>query len=519
MFKLIDKFKSAINGVIHGFDRIVFQGFLMPIMYPEGAMSFLDQKNILYKDAKNWFQHHTDNILSSLESQVIDQCGHSIEYLASSNIRKEAVAHQRQEERGIRSGLIGAWSCVEAGNSFRIAPSEGRPVLRWVQTRCKHIYLYLDHEDYGFMNIRIQSWFPYKIQIALNGREWLSRQLQKSNVDFVRHRNKFLHIDDYDKAQSLLHAQLDTDWCSMLNGFLPLAFPTMVETVGPEMTYTWTCWQSEWASDMIFNDTSGLSAIMESCVKHTLTSGHAGRIYRFFGRPVNKLDQPHHAFSGNIQTRTMDTSEGIRVRHWIDHNSVKLYNEQNVIRIETTINQPSAFKVNRKKQGAPESAPKERLALRKGVADVKLRAHVSQEVNDRFSEHLAATHETIPMKDVLAPVLGRKTIKRRKIRPIDPIGKDREFLAAIADQRFVVNGFSNKDLREVLTTSPRFSQKTEKQISGAITRLIRLMRDHSLIRKLPRQNRYRLTTQGQKITTLVMAALAASTKDLLDHAA
>ena len=163
----------------------------------------------------------------------------------------------------------------------------------------------------------------------------------------------------------------------------------------------------------------------------------------------------------------------------------------------TTINKPNVFKVNRKKQGAQESAPKERLPMRKGIADVKLRAKVSQEVNDRFSEHLDATHDMIPMIKTLSPILNRKTIKGRKVRALDPMGKDRKVLA----------GYH------------QFENKSKKQLSGAATRLIRLMRDHGLIRKLPSQHLYRMTPQGQKITVLIQAALAASTKEILDCAA
>ena len=62
------------------------------------------------------------------------------------------------------------------------------------------------------MNIRLQTWFPYNIQICLNGREWLRRGLEKEGIDFHVHGNKFLHIADYQKAQQLLE-QFDT-WLS-----------------------------------------------------------------------------------------------------------------------------------------------------------------------------------------------------------------------------------------------------------------------------------------------------------------
>ena len=114
------------------------------------------------------------------------------------------------------------------------------------------------------------------------------------------------------------------------------------------------------------------------------------------------------------------------------------------------------------------------------------------------------------MVETLSPILNRKTIKGRKVRALNPMGKDREVLRTIADQRFAVNGFSNKNLREILAGHHQFGNKSKKQLSGAVTRLIRLMRDHGLIRKLPGQHRYRMTPQGQKITALIQAALAAS---------
>jgi hypothetical protein len=70
----------------------------------------------------------------------------------------------------------------------------GFPQLRWEEVRCKHLYLYLDHQDYGFCNLRIQTWFPYQIQIALNGREWLRRQLDKAGIAYQRSGNKFLEL-------------------------------------------------------------------------------------------------------------------------------------------------------------------------------------------------------------------------------------------------------------------------------------------------------------------------------------
>ena len=519
MEQFTELFRNATIGVLHGFDRIVFQGFLMPLMYANGAMGFFDRRGILYKDAKLWVMRQTNSLASAVEQWALKECGTGTIYLQSSNTRKEALVRKRQEETGIQTGLIGVWSCVEAGGSYRIIPAKGKPALRWVYTRCKHLYLYMDHPTYGFMHIRVQTWFPYKIQIAMNGREWLSRQLTKAGIGFQRNRNKFMAIDDFEQAQILLNKQLDANWPKVLNSFLPEAFPTMGETIGPDLTYTWTCWQSEWATDLIFRDQDALTHIMDGQVKHAFMTGNAGRLLRYFGRPVNSNGDPRSNFNGSIRTTVGHFGEGVRVRHWIDQNSVKLYNEHNTLRIESTINQPRAFLVHRRKQGAEPTAPKQRLPMRKGVADLVLRAKVSQEVNNRFAEHLGSAQLTTPIRDILAPITQRRKTGGRTVRAIDPIGKDNSILNAISDPKFTLAGFKNSDIRDLLRDQPLYAKKTEKQLSGVVTRIFRILRDHGLIRKLPKQHRYILTRKGRQIATAIQVVLASSNQELMKFAA
>ena len=71
MSKHIVRFEDAISGVIHGFDRIVFQGFIGPIVFPEGAMNFFDSKGILYKDAKPWMETQTERLVTRIDYMSI----------------------------------------------------------------------------------------------------------------------------------------------------------------------------------------------------------------------------------------------------------------------------------------------------------------------------------------------------------------------------------------------------------------------------------------------------------------
>ena len=153
------------------------------------------------------------------------------------------------------------------------------------------------------------------------------------------------------------------------------------------------------------------------------------------------------------------------------------------------------------------------------MADIALRAHASQSINDRFADHVAATRSSQPFWTVIASVTHRRRKRGRSARALVPTGKDLELLSAIADPRFTVGGFQNKDLRELLADDERYVGKTEKQRSGMTTRSLRLLRDHGVIRRLPKAKRYQLTRQGHQLVTTLQAVLAASTEELMAIAA
>jgi len=174
MDTLLHRFDGKIKGVIEGFDRIVFKGFLLPLCHAAGMQLFLMKQGVLNKDYKGWVQERSAIIISDAEEYTRTRCGCDIDYLPSYHIRKEEAAHGRQKKAGIHNGLIGTWSCLESCNTFKAVydKTAGFPQRIANSSRCKHIYFYYVHENYGFMSVRLQTWAPYEVQIALNGREW-----------------------------------------------------------------------------------------------------------------------------------------------------------------------------------------------------------------------------------------------------------------------------------------------------------------------------------------------------------
>ena len=163
--------------------------------------------------------------------------------------------------------------------------------------------------------------------------------------------------------------------------------------------------------------------------------------------------------------------------------------------------------------------------MRKGIADVHRRAEVSQASNTRYLESMATVEQTTTIGQALAPLCSpakHKKLTARALRPFDT--EDMKLLATVARGEFTINGFRNHDIRELLF-GPDGSKDnpdhaaTKRRRSGQITRKLRMLRAHGLIKKVPKTHRYLLTAKGKSLVTLLSAAKDADIKSLISVAA
>lgn len=74
-----------------------------------------------------------------------------------------------------------------------------------------------------------------------------------------------------------------------------------------------------------------------------MTAFRAEDVLRFLGR------KPHGNFQGEVTTALKRRPEGYRVKHTLERNSLKMYDDlqAQVLQVETTINNPREFRVLR----------------------------------------------------------------------------------------------------------------------------------------------------------------------------
>jgi hypothetical protein len=253
-------------------------------------------------------------------------------------------------------------------------------------------------------------------------------------------------------------------------------------------------------------------------VRHAFLNFDSAKILRFLGRSGRLL--------GNgppVHSKVERQFEGTRLKHWVDHNSIKLYDCLNVLRPETTINNPNGFRVYRTSEKDADGALSWRL-LRHGVADLHRRAQVSQAANERYLEALAGVAETKTVKELAEPVCrrvpepGQKS--PRKVRALNPMAPDdMALLRAISDPKWMVNGLRNRDLVALLYPSASDDPTEKRRRSGRVTRLLRLLRGHSLLQKVPHTHRYQVTAHARTTILALLAAADANPDKLTSDAA
>jgi len=500
--RFITNHADKITGVLNGFDRLVFRGTLRPIAYVGGLKRLLWDHHVLLKDFGPYAQRLTDQ-LREASSRQAQKMHRPIQYLHSSATDKEAVARKIMQRDGITEGLIAVLTALEPCPSFEVYRNRDAQKLELVSRLRKGLtfYHYLIDPIFGFMNARIQTWLPFSIQICLNGREWLARMMDKAGLTYRRRDNCFVELQDVAKAQALMNQQLRFAWTSALDKMARMLNPAHHPMFkNHPMDYYWTAHQSEWASDLMFKDSASLAQIYPPLVHHGMTSFSSPDVMRFLGGKV------HGAFKGEIISDFKDRPEGVRIKHRVGQNSVKLYDKQgSVLRAETTINQPYGFKVFRHTESNP-SGPKDWRPMRKGIADLYRRTQLSQASNNRYLDALASVDTSVPLGQMVRRICQPTTYNDKRVRALRPWSQeDTQLFEIVSRGEFSVNGFRNRDLQQFLFDSSADSPEEKRRRSAKVSRMLRMLRAHGLIRKVNATHRYTLTPNGRDILTAILA--------------
>lgn len=522
MKRFIQQHADQISGVLSGFDRMRFRGTLRWLAYTTGMRGFLNHIGVLLKDFKTYVQGATDQIRDATQ-QVAEAHGKQVRFLESSRISKEETAREIAQRDGIREGLICIFSAVEPCFSYEVHRDAQK---RWLELKgrtqkCLHYYFYLQHPQFGFMHLRLQTWFPMSIHIAINGREWLACQLDAAGIGYRRRDNCFLELEDPQRAQQLLDLQLQTRWKPAFHKLLHEYHPAHAEIFREHpQEYYWSLDQSEWATDLLFRSKQSLAALYPQLLRHAAYNFSSAEVMRFLGRKLPAHGGVHGKFKGDVVSDVAPRADHLRVKHRLNKNWIKMYDKaESVLRIETTLNDVRGLQVFRRAEGE-KKGKRTWKPLRKGVADLKRRAQISHKANERYLDALAEVQATQSLGELTKSICQPTELSGKRVRALQPWSPaDAQLLAAVNRPEFTLNGFRNRDLRPLLHGSTPTSPEETRRQSAKVSRQLRMLRAHGLITKVQHTHRYQLTTRGRTILAALQAARQASPEQLAQLAA
>jgi len=517
------RFALLVSGVLHGFDRLVFKGKLRQLYSPDGMHKLLALNRVQRCDFKAFAAETTAKVLqASLVSRAKEL--ERFRFLNSSTVSKEDTARDIAVHHHVQEGLVCVLQCVEPCWTFdRGKDDEGFWEVRGERGKCSHLYHYYIHPRFGWMYVRLQTWFPFEIQVGLNGREWLARQMDQEKLEYERSDNKFLRVGDWRRAQQLLDEQLQTDWVRELNALQKQVHPLHPRLLGPmRVPYNWTVFQSEWAADVAFHSEGALQPHFDRWLRQAFLSYGAIDVLRFLGRSqrITKSGPSH------VETSLYDRFDGKRIKHWLHENSLKLYSHYNVLRSEMTINNAARIPVFRRSENDPKWPPMWRY-LRRNVADLSQRAEVGQKTTERYLEALAGLAETRSVAELAEPLTrrapepaGKAVGSTRRMRGLNPLAaEDAALLAAISDPQWMIRGLRNRDLAAVLYKDEAKDATERRRRSAHVTHLLRLLRAHGLLEKVPQTHRYQVGADARIKIHALLAVRNANPDELTKKAA
>jgi hypothetical protein len=447
--------------------------------------SYLYANHVRLFDYPRWAEPFRDQRKQNAERLAAEN-GLTVEFLRKRNVRKEDRVKEALATRGEHPGLVCRFSVMEPCSSYKPWHNKqtGRTYLLPDDGKGLHYYFDFIDEQLGLCYGRVPTWRPCPLQIDGNGHNWLAAQRRKRHIDFAAVDNAFTRIDDWSRAQQIangwdakrIHARLDQ--------FARTYCPICHRFGGP---YHGSIDQCEYATAMVFNRRADLAALYDNLVRTAIPTVKPDNIATFLGR---KLNSPYEGEMGN---RFHIRLEGTRIKHTMGPVSLKLYDQFGLmLRIETTVNDLTFFKHYRQGEHRDGSRETRWASRQKTIYSLPALRQLLAAANRRYLEFLSAMEDPTTGRDKLDK-LSRTVQQEGRSYPgfhlFDP--DDDILLRSVARAEFNSSGLQNKTLRRYLPD----------QTSGQLSRLLKRLRLHGIIKKVGHTYKYYLTQFGKQVTT------------------
>ena len=242
--------------------------------------------------------------------------------------------------------------------------------------------------------------------------------------------------------------------------------------------------QAEYSTDIIFRKRSDLNPFYERIVRTAVHAVKPKDIATFLGRKLTGN------YQGEVGTKFQVRIEGTRILHHMGPVSIKMYDKRGIVlRVETTTNDVSFFKHYRRVEHRDGTWEMKNAPMKKTMFSLPHLLILASEANRRYLDFLSALDDPSEGYQHLERISSRVRDEARSYRGFNLFdGVDLDLFEAIAQGEFMISGFRNRNLRDLLPDKN----------SGQIGRMLKRLHTHKLIKKVGKTYKYYLTDLGKK---------------------
>jgi hypothetical protein len=486
---LSERYANELDGVLNCYDRIVITGSLPPFCYAQGMTRYLYQQGIRVFDYPKFAEPLRERIRENAEALAAAN-GLHIEFIRKKDLRKENRVQQILKQRGHHPGLVHIFGAMEGCPSYRPwhDKASGKTYLKPDRSKCMTYYFYFIDPQLGLCYLRVPTWCPFGLQFYCNGHNWLANQLKERGIAYEMLDNAFVHIADYAVANQLAN-QFDTETLHQrLDEFARQYCPVVSEL---PFHYHWSILQTEYATDLVFKKRETLQAFYQPLLETLIHAVKPADIATFLGR------KPNGNYQAELGNRFNKRWLGTRIKHQMGPVSVKMYDKfRFILRIETVVNKVSFFQHYRQVHHREGSTTTRWAPMKKTIHSLPALQEVLLAANRRYLKFIST---------IATPEVGLKKLHNLAETKIENQHRHKGFnlfseedtclFRSLLQGEFFISGFTNRQLR---------SQYLPHKSAGQVTRLLKRLRVHGVIKKVGRRYKYYLTDFGREVAAMAL---------------
>jgi hypothetical protein len=484
---LTEKYSDQMHGVLNCYDRILISGYLQPFCHAKGMTNYLYQHQIRIFDFTQWAAPLREEIRANAEA-LAQANGLKIEFIRKKNFRQEDRIRKILKTRSGAPGLVHIFSAMEACPTYQSWHDKQthKNFLKPDTSKCLTYYFYFIDSELGLCFVRVPTWAPFTLTVYFNGHAWLATQLKARGLEYELRDNAFTSIADFAVANELtehldiqrLHVKLD----EFAQRYCPV-----VQTL--QHHYQWSIRQAEYSTDSVFKQPKSLAFytpllyLLVLCVK-------PDNIAAFLGHKL------HGNYQGEVGTRFNVRWWGRRLKHSLGPVSIKLYDKFGVVlRIETTVNDVAFFSQYREVRHRDGTREKCQAKMQKTIYSLAPLRELLVAANRRylaFISEIETPHMGVPLLNQLTQTRAENQHTYKGFNFL--ADEDAALLRTLLRGEFAISGLTHKALQQALPN----------KTSGQVSRLLKRLRVHGLIKKVGRRYKYYLTDVGHQVAATAL---------------